>query len=179
MKYIKLFEELTHNKEVDGSQYFDFNSIEMNGSFENPIYFMLSKSEKYSLIYISPEEYLKQVAKGFKTSVEDTLKMVSMPLVDRYVNNMKNGDKFPIGFFIVGSSHQEGRHRAVAMQKLGVTKFPIVKIENLTRKDRDEIALSFKGLTSDEIDIRVKEMGYRGASDLDKRTIKNYLEYSL
>ena len=179
MKHIKLFEELNQNIEVDGSEYFDFNSIEMNGAFENPIYFMLSKSEKYSLIYISPEEYLKQVSKGFKTTVEETLKLVNMSLVDKYVEDMKKGDKFPIGFFIVGSSHQEGRHRAVAMQKLGVTKFPIVKIEHLSSDQRDLIAKSFIGLDPEQINDKVISMGYRGASKLDLNTIKNYIEYRL
>lgn len=179
MRHIKLFEELNTQNKKDGSQYFDFESIEMNGALENPIYFMLSKSEKYSLIYISPEQYLEEVSKGFKSTVQDTLKMVNPNLVDKYVQDMKNGDKFPIGFFIVGSSHQEGRHRAVAMQKLGVTTFPVVKIEYLTKSEKDSIALSFKDLTPEEINDKVIEMGYRSASDLDLRTIKNYIEYNL
>lgn len=179
MIHIKLFEELHAQTEVDGSQYFNFDSIEMNGAFENPIYFMLHKSERDSLIYISPEQYLEEVSKGFKSTVEDTLKLVNSSLVDKYVQDMKKGDKFPIGFYIVGSSHQEGRHRAVAMQRLGVTTFPVVKIEYLTKPEKDSIALSFKDLTPEEINDKVIEMGYRGASALDLRTIKNYIEYNL
>lgn len=178
MNYIKLFEDF--NNEYDGDKYFDFSSLERFGAFEHPIYFMLEKGKLFKLIHISPDSYLSKIAIGFGgLSREDVMMAVNMNTVNKYANDMKNGDKFPIGYFTVGKPDQEGRHRALACKELNITNIPVIEIKDLSKKETDELAIKFSKMSNDELDTYLKKEGYEGLSSLDMRSIKNYIDYRL
>ncbi len=119
MKHLLLFESF-----CDGCKYFDMNNIRrFYPAYENPVYSLLWKRTTEELIFINPKQYIYTVARNFgNLSYDDALMPVSDELVDKYVNAMKNGDKFPVGHYTNDRPDQEGRHRAVAMMKLGVDK---------------------------------------------------------
>ena len=178
MNYIKLFEDF--ESDYDGDKYFDFTSLERFGAFENPIYFMLEKGKEFKLLHISPDSYLSRIAIGFGgLSRDDLMAAVNMNLVHKYANDMKRGDKFPIGYYTLEKPDQEGRHRALACKELGVTSMPVIEIINLTKRDTDNLAIMFNKLSTEELNSYLKENGYNEASSLDIRTIKNYIEYKL
>lgn len=164
----------------DCCKYFDFELLDRVGAFENPAYYMIEKMQRYSLKYIAPKQYIYAIARGFGgLTYDDTVSHVNWDNVDKYAEAMQSGSKFPIGYYREGKADQEGRHRALAANKLGCEAIPVVVIQDLSRDEVDELVHSLKGLSKEELDNKFKEMGYHGISGLDYRTIKNYIEYRL
>ena len=59
----------------DCCKYFDMESAFLGrfGGMEHPIYFMLLKDEIHELEYISPKQYIHNIARGFGLSYDDAL----------------------------------------------------------------------------------------------------------
>lgn len=177
MKHILEFKNYNF---CDGCQYFDMNlsNSYMYPAYENPIYSLIYKKVVEELEFISPKQYIYKIALGFgNLSYDDALAPVDYNLVDKYIEDMKKGDKFPIGFYTEGSSNQEGRHRAVALIKMGVETMPIIKRysvnTNYIKKEVDKI----KDLSREELNQYYIDKGYNGISDLDWRELQSYLNY--
>jgi len=177
MKYINTYSNYQNGS--DGTKYFDMDCLNDIGGFQHPLYYMLAKDQKYELVFISPDQYIKNIRKGFKITHDEVMRAVNQETVVKYAQNMKDGDKFPIGFFTTNSSSQEGRHRALALKKLGVKTFPIISITQLSKKNRDDIALAFKGMTFEEVEMCMKKEGYSGISKLDYRELQIHLDHRM
>jgi hypothetical protein len=175
MKHLLLFESF-----CDGCKYFDMNNIRrFYPAYENPVYSLLWKRTTEELIFINPKQYIYTVARNFgNLSYDDALMPVSDELVDKYVNAMKNGDKFPVGHYTTDRPDQEGRHRAVAMMKLGVDKMPIIKRTINIPKDyiKKEVE-KIKDLSKEELNQYYINKGYLGITDLDWRELQAYIKY--
>jgi hypothetical protein len=185
MKNIKPFnlfinEDLkTEPIDCDGCKYFDFSSLlYMYSGLEKPLYYMINKGELYKLNYISPKEYLTIVANNFGKSYDDMINsnVILKDKIDKYADDMKKGDKFPIPYHTIGKSSQEGRHRALACLKLGVKKIPVVSIEPIDYKTLPLRLSKFKGLSFEEVDKYFKNKGYDGITNLDYRELTRFLE---
>jgi len=176
MKYLKYFEE---NNFCDGCQYFDMDSVMNYPAYKNPLYSLLWKNIIEELDYINPKQYIYKVASNFGgLSYDDALIPVRDFIVDEYIKNMKNGDKFPIGYYTTNSSDQEGRHRAVALLKLGCDKMPIIKkTTNVSNDYKLKIVEEIKDMSRKEVNQYYINKGYRGITDLDWRELQNYLKY--
>lgn len=99
--------------------------LSYDGIFESPDYFYSAKSKVAEIKYMAPMEYIQEVAKGFKKTLEEELERTDKKRIIKYANNMLNGDLFPminIEYYKDGSIDQEGRHRAMAIQHLIDTK---------------------------------------------------------
>jgi len=105
--------------------------------FKNPEYYIDKKNVKASIVEMTPEEYFSKVDEIFKEG-DPEYKLgewkigVDQERVDRYVKDMKNGDKFPMPFLDYRSPDfpsQEGRHRILAASKLGQDTIPVAVIE--------------------------------------------------
>lgn len=166
----------------DCCKYFDMESAN-NGRFggmEHPVYFIIEKNEINELEFISPKQYIENIAKGFDMSYEDALNSsYNEELSNKYAEAMKKGDKFPVGFYVDGKNKQEGRHRAMAAMKLGCEYIPVVKITKISGDYVEGFVRKYKDFTYEQLGQLFKEKGYNGISGLDYRTIKNYIEYRL
>ena len=175
MKYIFTFESFNNC-----SDYFDFKSLNDYVEFDKPLYSIIQKRKTAKLLYLSPDEYIDIISKNFKLSIEDTInsKMVKYDLVDKYVKDMINGDKFPIPFYRKSTNLQEGRHRALACKKLGCTEIPVIEFRNIDNNEFIEIVNKIKDYTFDELNTYFKELGFDKISMLGYNDLKRYVEYN-
>lgn len=125
-----------------------------DSAMEMPDYFYYNKNLSVKLEYMTPMEYIRACAAGrfnyntrrLGVSLEKEIAGTSPSLVDKYASVMeskafKSGKKFPvptIEYDKRGSIHQEGRHRALAVQKLidegklpRNYKIPVVVVEEI------------------------------------------------
>lgn len=179
MKYLKTFEEQIFDN-CDGCKYFDMkNIINIYSAYEHPVYSLLWKNTIEELTYINPKQYIYTIARNFgNLSYDDALIPINYKLVDKYVEDMKNGDKFPVGFYTVKSSGQEGRHRAIAMMKLGVQMMPIIKRTNVSANYIKDEVEKIKDLSREELNQYYINKGYKGITDLDWRELQSYIKHS-
>jgi len=177
-----LFTEANENEPCDCCKYFDFKSLENYTGVQNPLYYMINKNKTEKLMYINPKQYIYRIAQGFGgLSYEDVVDsgVVNKDNITKYMESMKNGDKFPIGFYTEGSSGQEGRHRALALMGLGCEQMPIVVISQYPSDKVHDFVLKHKDTSQEELDLVFKNMGYNGISGLDWREFTKYVEYRL
>lgn len=187
MKNIKPFnlfinEDLkTEPIDCDGCKYFNYSDLDRYPELKSPLYFMINKGELLKLNYMSPKEYLINVAKGFKASYDELMEWANnnsdrVERVNKYAEDMKNGDKFPIPYYTIGKSLQEGRHRALACLKLECKTIPVVVIEPIDYKTLPSRLAKFRGLSFEEVDKYFKNEGYNGITDLDYRELTRFFE---
>jgi len=125
-----------------------------DSAMEDPDYFYYEKGISVKLEYMTPMEYIRACAAGridYKTrklgiSIEREMNGTSPSLITKYASAMltkafKSGKKFPvptIEYDKRGTVHQEGRHRALAVQQLinegklpSNYKIPVVVVEEV------------------------------------------------
>ena len=174
-----MFENLNHD-----CNHFDLNTITGMSNLselEKPLYYFISKRKITKLIYMTPKEYLEIIAKNFKLSYEDTISgsSVDESKVDKYVTDMKNGDKFPTIWYDKNRSLQEGRHRALACLKLDCDKIPVLEFDsNISYDDVLEFINNKRDYTFDQMDQHYKDMGYKGITMLGYNDFKRFVEYN-
>jgi len=183
MKISNIYKELLNEEmspNCDCCKYFDYSNIDdLYSGLRHPLYYMINKGLIHKIINIDPKEYLNRVSKGFNLSSKDTINHIDNDTVIKYAKAMESGDKFPIGFYTDGGSGQEGRHRALALIHLGCKEMPVVVIRNIDNSEVRSFVEKYKGLTREELDLVVKNMGYAGVSDLDWRDFSAYVNYRL
>jgi len=148
-----IHENKQNNLNCECCKYFDFSTITRQyNCVEKPLYFLIYKGVKCELTTISPESYLEAAAQAFQLDYYTFRNEHSVELVNNYVRAMKKGSQFPIPFYSTNDSGQEGRHRALAAQKLGCNSIPVVKITYLNKHEIDEWALFFSEMSREQID---------------------------
>jgi hypothetical protein len=166
--------------ECDCCKYFDMVDMSRFGGMEHPIYFMIEKRSIFELEFISPKQYIYNIARGFGTSYDDAMGgAYSEDKAKKYAEDMKNGSKFPIGYYVENKADQEGRHRAAAAMILGCKQIPVIKQVNISGDYVNNFVNTYKNLTKEELDTMFKERGYHGISSLDWREFQNYVKYRL
>lgn len=175
-----LLRESLGGVECDCCKYFNLYDLSMYGGIEHPIYYIINKGKVVELEYISPEEYLNNIAKGFGMTYDEVLgSAYNEGLAKRYAADMKSGSKFPVGYYVDGKSNQEGRDRAVAAMMLGCDKIPVVKEVEVDSGYIWDFVDKYKDYSRDELDTLFKDKGYNGISGLDWREFQNYINYRL
>lgn len=90
---------------------------------KNPEYFARKKGLEYEIVWMSPAKYIKLAAAGFETTIEQLYKTRDT----RHVEKMQNGVKFPMPILSYRDVFgQEGLHRAMAAEKIGISKIPVM-----------------------------------------------------
>ena len=175
-----LFKEETEIESCDCCKYFDMNNLGgFYGALEKPIYFMVEKNRIDTLKYITPENYIHAIAKGFGVSYSDAIKdgnVVDIKRAKKYAEEMINGAKFPVGYYRDGESGQEGRHRALACIELGCKYIPVVVIKTISNNNVKKLLTPLIGMSFDDLNNKFKEMGYNGITDLDYNTFKRRID---
>ncbi|MHA1286060.1 MAG: hypothetical protein ACTSPB_01530 [Candidatus Thorarchaeota archaeon] len=104
---------------------------------ENPDYFLKNKGKSFEIIWMSPQRYFETCAKnrteysGEYASARNEREMVNDELARKYANMMEGGTYFPMPN-IDEFGGQEGRHRARALEMLGVKRFPVMRIRQVS-----------------------------------------------
>lgn len=120
-------------------QAFDTTTTDMSfydQLMKKPEYFAKEKGRKGKIVYMTPDEYLAKVEKGFDTTGPF---YASPELVGKYAEAMKKGDKFPTLMLEYGktgektSFRQEGIHRATAAKQVGIKKVPVLVVEDIAK----------------------------------------------
>lgn len=183
--YIKRYNELIlenqHNI-CDGSKYFDFGGLNrLYTGYEHPIYYYINKRKIEKLEYIDPDVYLHVVSESMNVTYDETMVNIIEPMkVKGYSKSMLDGDKFPIGYYTIGNSMQEGRHRAAALLELGCKCMPIIVIDdNVSNGDVIQTVNELKDLSREEVNQIYIDKGYVGITDTDWRELEIYIKYRL
>jgi len=173
----ELFREADDLSSCDCCQYMDMN-VQRYGGMEHPIYYPLNKGERHELKIINPKQYIYAIARGFgNLSYDDATSHVSWDNVKKYAQDMRNGDKFPVGYYTDGAGSQEGRHRALALMELGCENMPVIVITRMNMAESEAFAMKYKDMSPEELNTTFQRMGYDGVSGLDIRELKNFVQY--
>lgn len=178
-----IFNEVATNDPCECCQYFDWTFSQAGGYYgglTHPLYHELEKDIRHELRFIQPEYYMKAIARGFGMSYDDAMNSnaIDREKVQKFVQDMKNGDKFPIGYYTRNSGSQEGRHRALALMAIGCEEMPVVVMSQVHRDEKEEIVTKYKDYSREQLDQEYKNKGYEGISDLDWRTIRSFVDYN-
>lgn len=176
----KLLRESIGGDDCDCCKYFDMNSLNRYVEYDKPLYSLISKRRIGELKYVTPKQYIYKIAMGFGgLSYDDALAAYNDEIGVKYSEAMKRGDKFPIGYFTIGNSNQEGRHRAMAAMKLGCSSIPVLAFQEISYDDALEYANAFKDKSFEELDEQFKTMGYKGITKLGYHELQRFIDYNL
>jgi hypothetical protein len=130
---------------------------------------------------MSPKKYIYTVARGFGgLSYQDAISPTNSSTIDKYVEAMRSGDKFPVIYYRKNSSDQEGRHRALAAEKLGCEEIPVIEFINLTSEQVRMYAITLKGDSYDEVNNYFIELGFKnGITEKGYNDLQRYIEFRL
>jgi hypothetical protein len=167
-------EELTDIQKQECDKYFDIDSIyKTYVEFSMPLYSIINKRKTAKLIYITPDQYIYNIARGFGLSYHDALSPVMSNLVDKYAEDILKGDKFPVPYFRDNKEAQEGRHRAMAAKKIGCKYIPVIKFIDVS----NPMLSQYKGDTFDEVNESFIEKGFKnGISKKCYYDLQRYFE---
>jgi hypothetical protein len=97
---------------------------------KNPEYFAKEKEQAGTIVFMSPDEYMKQSAFVQKVEPHRSYMAVQKQYVDEYAGMMKSGTKFDVPYLDYKRGEQEGRHRAMAAKKLGYDEIPVLIVDS-------------------------------------------------
>lgn len=123
------------NESLNGASLFNTQKSGMSfyDDFLNPKdhdYKKLCKGLKGTIVMMTPDEYISKLGSAiFHCSKERVLRGVDWNNVNKYADQMRAGTKFDIPILNVAQGTQEGRHRALAAQKLGADKIPVLIVQ--------------------------------------------------
>ena len=181
-KYIK-YEKIEENH--SSCNYFGdkFEVSPYDDVFRLPLYFYVYKYMTGKIVYMTPDEFLEKLSwKDFP--YEEQVKMLEdhSDHVNKLVNLMKSGEKFPIPYLICdvnGYCDHEGRHRSWAAKKLGCKKIPVGVFQRLTRKDVLNFVKEHGEKSFEEINDLFKNMGFNGITNLGYNDMKRFYKMNI
>lgn len=83
-------------------------------------YMRFEKGEDAKIVYMTPDEYLNSCTDIFGKSYEQSAGFIeknNKATINKYAQDMLNGDKFPLPYLNYATGNQEGRHRAFAVKQ--------------------------------------------------------------
>ena len=89
---------------------------------------------KFTITKMSPREYIRKSADGFRSSISNIEKRTNSKTVTKYANKMRNGETFPmlvLQYTLDGHFTQEGLHRAFAAKEVGYDYIPVMVVEEI------------------------------------------------
>ena len=99
-----------------------------DGILKNPEYHKREKGIHHKIVYMTPAQYMREVAIQQKTSVGRQEEMLSPKLIKEYKKRTLAGSPMPMPTIEVNPDVQEGRHRAMVAKELGIKKMPVMKV---------------------------------------------------
>ena len=123
-------------KESTGVSYYDnfLNSADLH-------YMETHKNRTGKVVMMTPEEYYQECATKVFTTSSDKLKAERLAnnLVDKYAQDMKSGDKFPLPYINYPDHGQEGLHRMMAAGNVWGwdTQFPVLIVNTVDTRQEE------------------------------------------
>jgi len=120
--------------------YFNTETTDMpmyDNMLTNAGYHASKKGRNVSIEIMGPMDYIRNLLKlegrGTK-SIEQELRAVDTTTVGKYTQRAQAGEKMPMPVLDRMYGEQEGRHRAMVAEKLGLRDMPVMVIEDLKKK---------------------------------------------
>lgn len=115
----------------DRNPNFDVNrtgySFRYDQMLQQPEWFE-SQGTHVHLYEMSPQMYLMECSLLHMSSLEQQRAMIDEKLLASYIERAKQGSKMPMPYLDKANKEQEGRHRAVVAEALGLKKIPVLVI---------------------------------------------------
>jgi len=133
-----LRENLSYGYFKDKTSIPDFDALKNDLYNELPPVY---QKQEAHVVFMSKNEYLYECANLQGGSVEQQEAYINKHKVEQYMEDMKSGSKFNMGYLNYVTKQQEGRHRILAAAALGQTNIPVLIIE---KKDTSHGSLELK-----------------------------------
>lgn len=92
-------------------------------------YKRLAKGLQGEIVYMAPSEYIRRLGTDiFHCSTARVMRGVDQDNVDQIASKMTSGTKYNLPILDLANETQEGRHRALAAESLGVKKIPVLVV---------------------------------------------------
>jgi hypothetical protein len=120
---------------------------------KKPAYYKKAKGVSRNIEFMSKDEYFAKLLEGRGSDYESEMRMVEGAIAREYSKKMAKGAKFPMpGLeYGEGSFGQEGRHRMLAAEMLGIDRVPVLMIRTAreaAKKKSQEMFITKPHLTS-------------------------------
>jgi len=133
----------------------EYNTPNQMEIMANPDYWREKKGVVGGVQWMSPTEYIRACELGFRRNGTTGLirQGRNAELIKQYANDMKRGDKFPMLELDYRNDYfgQEGLHRAMAAESIGVKKVPVFIMKDSPEK-MSEAAIKIGGEKNPKIE---------------------------
>lgn len=102
---------------------------------KDPDYFREEKGIIGRIEYFTPQRYMIIAAQLHGVRPEREYEMLDAVLVDKYVQDMRAGAKFPVPVLDFIRKDQEGRHRVAAAARIGEHHVPVFTVRGLVESE--------------------------------------------
>jgi len=114
-------------------EYFDTTSTDMSyydGLMKNPAYYLKSKGVVGKITIMSPDEYMYHCAKSRSkpSTIAHERRMISEEHKDNLKKWQRAGNKFPLPVVDYEYHEQEGRHRVMVAEDMGMDEIPVLVV---------------------------------------------------
>ena len=125
-------------------------------------YYAKEHGQATAILEMSPDQYLREIHNGRKGSSKSMGAVIRQSDVKRYADMTDVGSKMPMGFIEYNNDAkpigQEGRHRALAAERMGDKKIPVKIIYN--PENPPEILKKYMNVTQDFKKAYLESRGY-------------------
>ena len=125
-------------------------------------YYAKEHGQATAILEMSPDQYLREIHNGRKGSSKSMDAIIRQSDVKRYADMTDVGSKMPMGFIEYNNDAkpigQEGRHRALAAERMGDEKIPVKIIYN--PENPPEILKKYMNVTQDFKKAYLESRGY-------------------
>jgi len=99
---------------------------------KNPEYYRKAKDIEGSIVWCSPENYMRMASQVHGVTVADEYNALVGKVVNQYAHSMERGEKFPLPVISYAfGGEEEGRHRVAAAQTLGHKLVPVLVVKRI------------------------------------------------
>ena len=133
-----------------------------DGVLKKPAYYKKAVGLRRSIEFMSPEQYFQRLAKSsVGVSSKTQRAILDKGLIEKYAKEMRKGAKFPMpGLeYRPKALAQEGRHRMVAAEALGIDRVPVL-VMKATPEQKLMERFSKEGLRYDAFTEPLPGYGY-------------------
>lgn len=104
-----------------------------NDFLTNPKHYCKERGVKFEIVEMAPDEYIKACAELHGSSIIAEMLMIERSNLIEIKEKMETKGDFPLLLLDFNLNRQEGRHRAVAADILGLKIIPVMVVEPIEK----------------------------------------------
>jgi len=141
------------SKTTTGTSYDDVFEDKTGGKLG---YFFFYKKEKARIEMMSPDEYLREVRRGFNTIKDENLTPQSR---ENILKGIEKGNKIDMPYlnYIDGRFNQEGRNRANLAKERGEKLIPVMVLNSVSKQDLQSVSDDMLENLTDKYNFKSKD----------------------